>query len=171
MLQRAMVAMAIACQPALLIADEPTTALDVTVQAQVLELFASVRSEYGMALLLITHNLAVVASVADRIVVMYAGRVVEEGPVIDVIQAPTHPYTAGLLKAVPKLGSTDRLLSIPGQPPDLSKGVVGCAYRPRCPISGPECEADPPLRIVSGARCAACWKAGSGRPGGVLDAG
>jgi len=159
MLQRAMIAMAIACQPALLIADEPTTSLDVTVQAQVLELFAGLRADFGMGLLLITHNLAVVANVADRVVVMYAGRVVEHGPVREVLGSPTHPYTAGLLQAVPKLGNADPLQAIPGQPPSLTGRVNGCAYRTRCPLAGPECEADPPLRLVLADREAACWNA------------
>ena len=171
MLQRAMIAMAIACQPALLIADEPTTSLDVTVQAQVLELFASLRSDYGMGLLLITHNLAVVANVADRVAVMYAGRVVEQGAVADVLANPTHPYTAGLLRAVPKLGNADPLRAIPGQPPSLTARVSGCAYRTRCPLAGPECEADPPLRTVAAGRDAACWNAEPGMlsklPGGT----
>jgi oligopeptide/dipeptide ABC transporter ATP-binding protein len=157
MLQRAMIAMAIACSPALLIADEPTTSLDVTVQAQVLELFASLRAEYGMALMMITHSLAVVANIADRVAVMYAGRVVEQGPVRDVLSAPAHPYTRALLQAVPKLGSPDAPRSIPGQPPDLSGEVAGCAYRARCELAGVECEVDPALETVGEAHDVACW--------------
>jgi oligopeptide/dipeptide ABC transporter ATP-binding protein len=159
MLQRAMIAMAIACRPAALLADEPTTSLDVTVQAQVLELFASLRSEFGMALMLITHSLAVVANLADRVAVMYAGRVVEQGPVAEVLAAPRHPYTVALLRAVPKLGSVDPLIAIPGQPPDLTGTLTGCAYRDRCSIAGPECEADPALRRLAAGHDAACWKA------------
>jgi oligopeptide/dipeptide ABC transporter ATP-binding protein len=157
MLQRAMIAMAIACSPALLIADEPTTSLDVTVQAQVLELFASLQAEYGMALMMITHSLAVVANIADRVAVMYAGRVVEQGPVREVLSAPAHPYTRALLQAVPKLGNPHAPRSIPGQPPDLTGEVVGCAYRARCELAGVECEVDPALEAVAEAHDVACW--------------
>jgi peptide/nickel transport system ATP-binding protein len=133
MRQRAMIAMALACDPKLLIADEPTTALDVTVQAQILELLADLQSEFGTAIIMITHDLGVISQVADDVLVMYAGRVVESGRVHDVLSRPAHPYTWGLLSSVPRLGSADtELVAIRGTPPSLIGLPPGCAFRPRC---------------------------------------
>jgi peptide/nickel transport system ATP-binding protein len=139
MRQRVMIAMALACNPQLLIADEPTTALDVTIQAQILELMGELKSKVGAAILLITHDLGVVAEMAERIVVMYAGRKVEEATALDLFRSPRHPYTQGLLGAVPKLGSSleargrTRLSEIPGIVPNLKKPIEGCAFASRCP--------------------------------------
>ena len=136
MRQRAMVAMALSCDPALIIADEPTTALDVTVQAQVLELLAKAAREAGRAMILITHDLGVVAGLADRVAVMYAGRVVEEGEVFGLFADPTHPYTVGLLQSLPRLDSDDaELVPIAGQPPSMLAPPAGCAFHPRCPLA------------------------------------
>jgi oligopeptide transport system ATP-binding protein len=134
MRQRAMIAMALLCQPELLIADEPTTALDVTVQAQILDLMNELRRDFNMALVLITHDLGVIAGLADRVLVMYAGRIVESGPVIDIFKRPQHPYTAGLLRSMPRLDETkgERLTTIAGQPPNLQRLPAGCAFRDRC---------------------------------------
>jgi peptide/nickel transport system ATP-binding protein len=145
MRQRAVIAQAIVCRPKLLIADEPTTALDVTIQAQILDLLRRLRSELGMALLLITHDLGVVAEMAERVVVMYAGRKVEEAPVRDIFARPLHPYTRGLLGAVPKLGSSlqtggrSKLTEIPGLVPSLRQPIVGCAFAGRCPMATDLC--------------------------------
>lgn len=133
--QRAMIAMALACEPDLLLADEPTTALDVTIQAQILDLLDDLRNELGLALLLITHDLSVVAETCDRVIVMYSGRLVEEASVYDLFASPAHPYTQGLLSAVPRLGQPyprGELLSIPGQIPDPARRPSGCAFHPRC---------------------------------------
>jgi oligopeptide transport system ATP-binding protein len=138
MAQRAMIAMALSCRPSLLIADEPTTALDVTIQAQLLDLIKTLQTEFGMAVLFITHNLGVAAEIADRIVVMYAGRVVEQGPTRALFAAPRMPYTAGLLASVPRLVLDDRpmrLQAIPGEVPDPRRHPAGCAFHPRCPHS------------------------------------
>jgi peptide/nickel transport system ATP-binding protein/oligopeptide transport system ATP-binding protein len=153
MRQRALIAMAVACGPSLLIADEPTTALDVTVQAQILELIAGLRRDTGMAVLLISHDLAVVASVADRIAVMYGGRIVETGPAVDVLTNPRHPYTEGLLAAVPSIDDIDRALAvIPGRVPAATNWPTGCRFHPRCPHSWSRCkEAEPALE--GGLRC------------------
>ena len=131
--QRAMIAQALACDPGLLVADEPTTALDVTVQAQILALLSKLKKEFNMGILLITHDLGVVAQVADRVNVMYAGRIVEEGSVDDIFYSPLAPYTLGLLKSVPRVtANNDRLKAIPGQPPSLINLPVGCPFAPRC---------------------------------------
>jgi peptide/nickel transport system ATP-binding protein len=133
MRQRAMIAMALACDPKVLIADEPTTALDVTVQAQILDLLGDLQSEFGTAIIMVTHDLGVISQVADDVVVMYAGRVVESGRVHDVLSRPTHPYTWGLLSSVPRLESNGHeLLAIRGTPPSLIALPPGCAFRPRC---------------------------------------
>ncbi|CAM5521139.1 MULTISPECIES: ABC transporter ATP-binding protein [Streptomyces] len=158
MRQRIMIAMAIALEPALIIADEPTTALDVTVQAQVMDLLAELRREYRMGLVLITHDLGVVADVADRIAVMYAGRIVESAPVHDIYKAPAHPYTRGLLDSVPRLDLKGReLTAIRGLPPNLTRIPPGCAFHPRCPMARDVCRSDePPLYAVSEVRGSAC---------------
>ncbi|MFZ4151339.1 ABC transporter ATP-binding protein [Streptomyces pseudogriseolus] len=162
MRQRIMIAMAIALEPALIIADEPTTALDVTVQAQVMELLAELRREYRMGLILITHDLGVVADVADRIAVMYAGRIVESAPVHDIYKAPAHPYTRGLLDSIPRLDHKGReLYAIKGLPPNLTRIPPGCPFHPRCPLARDVCTTDdPPLYEVSGTRGSAChfWR-------------
>ncbi|XUY28638.1 ABC transporter ATP-binding protein [Agrobacterium sp. rho-8.1] len=147
MLQRSMIAMAIACNPKVLLADEPTTALDATVQIQILLLIRELQREYGLAVIFVTHDIGVAAEVADRIAVMYAGRIVEEGKVADIIRYPRHPYTQGLLGARVELANgRDRLITIPGSPPDLANLPPGCAFAPRCERVSDECRTDvPPL--------------------------
>ncbi len=156
--QRVMIAMAIANQPDVLIADEPTTALDVTTQAQVLDLFRDLQQEMGLALLLITHDLGVVAGIADRVVVMYAGRVVEEGPVDAIFSRSAHPYTRALLASVPRVGAArGGLRAIEGSPPNPGEVVPGCAFAPRCPLAEERCVARvPELRPVGEHHRAAC---------------
>ncbi|MEU9398388.1 ABC transporter ATP-binding protein [Streptomyces sp. SID4985] len=162
MRQRIMIAMAIALEPALVIADEPTTALDVTVQAQVMDLLAELQREYRMGLVLITHDLGVVADVADRIAVMYAGRIVESAPVHDLYKAPAHPYTRGLLDSIPRLDHKGReLYAIKGLPPNLAHVPPGCAFHPRCPLARDICRTDPPPLYEAGeGRRSAChfWR-------------
>jgi oligopeptide transport system ATP-binding protein len=147
MRQRAMIAMALLCQPELLIADEPTTALDVTVQAQILELMNELRRDFDMALVIITHDLGVIAGIADRVMVMYAGRIVEAAPVGAVFNDPQHPYTAGLLRSMPRLDETHaaRLVTIAGQPPNLQRLPAGCAFRERCDRKIEICAVETPL--------------------------
>ena len=163
MRQRLMIAMAIACRPAALIADEPTTALDATVQAQILELLRSLCAQLGTATMLITHNLGVVAGLCDTVLIMYAGRVVEQAATEELFARPRHPYTVGLLRCVPRVDQVGlaELWSIPGQPPDLIKPLPGCAFAPRCPLSSDECwEALPPLAPQGGTgHLCACWHA------------
>jgi oligopeptide/dipeptide ABC transporter ATP-binding protein len=145
MRQRVMIAMALACDPKLLIADEPTTALDVTIQAQILELLQELQARLGMSILLITHDLGVVASVAHRAVVMYAGRVVEQASVVELFETPKHPYTVGLLQSVPKLGQLEgRLSPISGNVPDALHFPTGCRFHPRCPYRLPRCDQQVP---------------------------
>jgi len=155
MRQRVMIAMALACEPRLLIADEPTTALDVTIQAQILELLAGLRARLGMAIMLITHDLGLVAEFVDEVVVMYAGRVVERAPVRPLFASPRHPYTRGLLRSVPSYGDNarrPRLPTIPGMVPDLRHLAPGCRFRDRCDVSVAACERDEPvLRALPGA--------------------
>ena len=154
MRQRVCIAMALACRPKLLIADEPTTALDVTVQRQILDLLGQVTADTGMATILITHDLGVVAKRADRIVVMYAGRAVEQGEVRPLFRAPNHPYTEALLASVPRLSNDPhtKLAAIPGHPPDLTQPIAGCAFSSRCSHAGDVCRIDlPPLGAVAGA--------------------
>ncbi|MGW2885762.1 ABC transporter ATP-binding protein [Streptomyces griseoruber] len=162
MRQRIMIAMALALEPALIIADEPTTALDVTVQAQVMDLLAELRREYRMGLVLITHDLGVVADVADRIAVMYAGRIVESAPVHDLYRAPAHPYTRGLLDSIPRLDRKGHALhAIKGLPPNLVDIPPGCAFHPRCPAARDVCRTDvPPPHPVDEHRGSAChfWR-------------
>jgi oligopeptide transport system ATP-binding protein len=162
MRQRIMIAMALALEPELIIADEPTTALDVTVQAQVMELLAELQREYSMGLILITHDLGVVADVADYIAVMYAGRIVETSPVHDIYRRPAHPYTKGLLASIPRLDQKGQeLYAIKGLPPNLLHIPPGCAFNPRCPMAQAVCRTDePPLYDVSPTRASAChfWK-------------
>ena len=160
MRQRAMIAMAIACTPKLLIADEPTTALDVTVQAQILELLRDLQSRLAMALLLITHDLGVVAELADRVAVMYAGRIVETAPAERLFAQPLHPYTAGLLTASLAFeDSSGPLTEIPGQPPDLAALAAGCAFAPRCPRADARCRIETPLLRRESDRAVACHHA------------
>ncbi|MEU5596379.1 ABC transporter ATP-binding protein [Streptomyces sp. NPDC020298] len=162
MRQRIMIAMAMALEPALIIADEPTTALDVTVQAQVMDLLAELQREYHMGLILITHDLGVVADVADRIAVMYAGRIVESAPVHDIYKSAAHPYTRGLLDSIPRLDLKGReLYAIKGLPPNLTHIPPGCAFQPRCPMARDVCRTDePPLYEVDADRRSAChfWR-------------
>jgi len=160
MLQRSMIAMAIACEPAVLIADEPTTALDVTIQAQILDMMARLQQDSGMAIILITHDLGVVARMADDVVVMYAGEVVEKGSVEDVYYRSSHPYTLGLKAAMPtnKVGSNRKLKPIDGSPPDLFSPPPGCAYFARCPHAMRLCEKHSPTRFNIGTQhYANCW--------------
>ena len=161
MRQRVMIAMAISCSPKLIIADEPTTALDVTIQAQILELMQSLCSEFGAALILITHNLGVVARFADRVNVMYAGKIIERGTATDIYTKPAHPYTLGLLHSVPRLDEPRKvkLDPIEGQPPDLINLPVGCAFTPRCTYAVDKCVTEyPPLESASGSHLTACWE-------------
>lgn len=156
--QRVMIAMALACSPKLLLADEPTTALDVTVQAQFLELLARLRGEMGLGILLITHDLGVVAEFASRVYVMYCGKVVEEAHVGDLFREPLHPYTQGLLRSVPRLGGerARRLPAIEGNVPDLRHLPPGCAFAPRCPLARKECGVPPPVVSPAPARSVRC---------------
>jgi peptide/nickel transport system ATP-binding protein len=174
MRQRVMIAMALACGPRLLIADEPTTALDVTIQAQILDILRGLAGRDGMATLLITHDLGVVAETAARVLVMYAGRMVEQGPVRALLRGPRHPYTAGLLGAVPKLGASlaggprRPLAEIPGTVPRLSAPATACAFAPRCALVVDRCraEAPPPVPVGEG-HVSACWRpeaVGAGPP-------
>jgi oligopeptide/dipeptide ABC transporter ATP-binding protein len=159
MRQRVMIAMALLCQPALLIADEPTTALDVTIQAQVLDLMRALRAELGTAIVLITHDLGVVAEMADRVLVMYAGQVVEEGPVADLFAMPQHPYTVGLMGAMPALAaSRARLAAIDGMVPAATAMPDGCRFAARCPFADARCGETPPLADLGGGRRSRCWK-------------
>jgi peptide/nickel transport system ATP-binding protein len=166
MRQRAMIAMALACRPALLIADEPTTALDVTIQAQILALMVDLQNKLGTGLILITHDLGVVAQTAQRVIVMYAGRKVEEASVEALFENPLHPYTRGLMASIPAVPSPDakadvRLVEIPGMVPSLTKLPPGCAFAPRCRFAIPRCREEyPPLGDFGGRHLAACWRAG-----------
>ena len=164
MRQRVMIAMALSCRPRLLIADEPTTALDVTIQAQILDLLADLQRQLGMTLLLVTHDLGVVAERTDEVAIMYAGRIVERGRARDVFDEPLHPYTRGLLQSVPRLGAPQRhrLNAIPGVVPDLLALPDGCRFRDRCPIAIPACAtSDPPLEEHRADHHAACIRVNS----------
>jgi peptide/nickel transport system ATP-binding protein/oligopeptide transport system ATP-binding protein len=159
--QRVMIAIALACNPKLLIADEPTTALDVTIQAQILDLLMDLRDEFRMAIMIITHNMGVIAETADRVLVMYAGRVIEEAPVARIFDHPVHPYTRGLLECVPSITEDRaRLIAIPGTLPDPARRPPGCRYSVRCRHALPSCsEALPPLILEEADHWAACLRA------------
>jgi oligopeptide/dipeptide ABC transporter ATP-binding protein len=163
MRQRVMIAMALACRPRLLIADEPTTALDVTIQAQILELIAELKEKLDMAVMLITHDLGIVAHSVERVLVMYAGRVVEEGDVYSIFENPQHPYTRGLLRAVPRIehetqDKVERLYEIQGTVPSLYRLPPGCNFHPRCELRSDRClHEDPPLRTVNPCHSVSCW--------------
>ena len=161
MRQRAMIAMALSCNPAVLIADEPTTALDVTVQAQILDLVQKLRRNHNSAIVFITHDMGVIAEIADRVVVMYAGRIAERGTKAELFREPRHPYTRALLDSIPPLTGARprRLTSIPGSPPSLLNRIEGCAYGPRCPWRFEKCRLTPSL--TGGEHGVACFKAGS----------
>jgi oligopeptide/dipeptide ABC transporter ATP-binding protein len=163
MRQRVMIAMALCCEPKLIIADEPTTALDVTVQAQILELMKDLTRRLGVALIIITHNLGIVARYADRVNVMYAGRIIESGTAHEIYHHPRHPYTLALLRSVPRMDQPRRarLDPVQGQPPDLARLGAGCSFQPRCGFAVARCVSQsPPLeRIDGGDHLAACWEA------------
>ena len=161
MRQRVMIAMALACNPQLLIADEPTTALDVTIQAQILELMRTLRAELGTAIILITHDLGVVAELADEVIVMYAGQVIERCEVRRLFAEPQHPYTIGLLGSIPRLHlEQERLTAIEGMVPDAAAFPPGCRFHPRCPFAVAKCRAEiPPLLEIHDGHFAACWRA------------
>jgi peptide/nickel transport system ATP-binding protein len=164
MRQRVMIAMALACNPRLLIADEPTTALDVTIQAQILDLMRKLKDKTGAAIVLITHDLGVVAEMAQRVVVMYAGRKVEEAPVAALFEQPRHPYTRGLLNSIPRLGAEHvnarrRLAEIPGVVPSLRESIAGCIFAPRCGYATERCHREyPPLETKAAGHSVACWE-------------
>jgi peptide/nickel transport system ATP-binding protein/oligopeptide transport system ATP-binding protein len=161
MRQRVMIAMALSCEPALLIADEPTTALDVTIQAQILDLLQDLQRRLGMAMLIITHDLGVIAEIADEVVVMYAGKIVESAPVDALFADPQHPYTIGLLGSIPRIEvDRERLSTIEGSVPSPNNQPRGCRFAPRCPFADPRCHAEPPpLRDLGPEHRVACWKA------------
>ncbi|MFC4303190.1 ABC transporter ATP-binding protein [Cohnella boryungensis] len=165
MRQRVMIAMALSCQPELLLADEPTTALDVTIQAQILDLLKEIKEKSNMAIVLITHDLGVVAQVCTRVLVMYGGRIMEEGAVEDIFYRPGHPYTQGLLRSVPKRGggSRERLVPIEGTPPDLLDPPPGCPFIERCPHAFGKCTERPPLFELGEGHRSACWLAADGQ--------
>lgn len=161
MRQRVVIAMALSCEPKLIIADEPTTALDVTIQAQILELMKELTKSMGVAMIVITHNLGVVARYADKVNVMYAGRIIESGTAQDIYYNPKHPYTLALLKSVPRMDQARqaKLDPVDGQPPDLSQLDGGCAFRPRCRFATEKCAQEyPPLEKVSDSHATACWE-------------
>jgi peptide/nickel transport system ATP-binding protein len=161
MRQRVMIAMALSCEPALLIADEPTTALDVTIQAQILDLLQNLQRRLGMAMLIITHDLGVIAEIADEVVVMYAGKIVESAPVDALFADPQHPYTIGLLGSIPRIEvDRERLSTIEGSVPSPNNQPRGCRFAPRCPFADPRCHVEPPpLRDLGPEHRVACWKA------------
>ena len=161
MRQRVVIAMALSCNPALLVADEPTTALDVTVQAQILDLVRKLQKNHGSGIVFITHDMGVMAEIADRMMVMYAGRVVERGSKADLFLSPRHPYTRALLDSIPPLSGArpKRLKAIPGSPPNLLNRPTGCAFAPRCPQRFEKCSADPAL--VGNGRAVACFRVDS----------
>jgi peptide/nickel transport system ATP-binding protein len=177
MRQRVMIAMALACSPKLLIADEPTTALDVTIQAQILKLMLELKERTGAAVILITHDLGVVAETCRRVIVMYAGRKIEEAPILELFDRPAHPYTRGLMASIPRYhgrlagARKRRLAEIPGIVPSLREPIQGCAFAPRCPHAVERCRVEaPPLRAVAGGHTAACHFAEDIMAQGVLAA-
>ena len=157
MRQRVMIAMALSCNPRLLIADEPTTALDVTVEAQILDLMRDLQQEFDMSIMLITHNLGVVAEMCDRVMVMYLGKVIEEGSTVDIFYRPRHPYTHGLLESIPQIGLSDRLTPIEGAVPMMQDIPTGCTFAPRCPHVMGICEDEPPMFFPTDSQRAKCW--------------
>jgi oligopeptide/dipeptide ABC transporter ATP-binding protein len=159
MRQRVVGAMAIAAPPRLLIADEPTTSLDLTIQAQYLQLLEELQQKHGLAMIFITHNLGIVSKICDRVAVMYAGRIVEAGPVRQIFTSPAHPYTRALLESIPRLGARmNRLTAIEGQPPDLARLPPGCAFAPRCPQVMERCRIEaPPEFAVAPGQVSRCW--------------
>jgi oligopeptide/dipeptide ABC transporter ATP-binding protein len=165
MRQRIVGAIGISCEPRLLIADEPTTSLDLTIQAQYLALLRDLQREHGLALIFITHNLGIVAKMCDQLAVMYAGRVVESGPVSQIFNTPTHPYTEALLNSIPRMSDNrERLTAIDGQPPDLSAMPPGCSFAPRCPEVFDRCRVQaPPAFTTAAGRSARCWLADASR--------
>jgi oligopeptide/dipeptide ABC transporter ATP-binding protein len=175
MRQRIVGAIGMSCEPRLLIADEPTTSLDLTIQAQYLNLLRELQREHGLALIFITHNLGIVAKMCDQLAVMYAGRVVESGPVSRVFNAPAHPYTEALLKSIPRMGDNrERLMAIEGQPPNLASLPPGCSFAPRCPLAFDRCRVEaPPAVDLSAGQTARCWlavpaSAGASQPVGAV---
>jgi oligopeptide transport system ATP-binding protein len=160
MRQRVMISMALLCQPALLLADEPTTALDVTVQAQILDLLKELTRTLGTTVVLVTHDLGVIASLCDRMIVLYGGRIMESGPVEAIFDRPLHPYTLGLLRSMPRLDEAThgRLATIPGQPPSLARATPGCPFAPRCPLVEPSCRDIPPVQQEVQGRTLACHR-------------
>ena len=162
MRQRIMIAIAISCNPKLIIADEPTTALDVTIQAQILDLLKTITADIGSAMIIITHNLGIVAKYADRVLVMYGGKIIENSPASDIYYSPKHPYTLGLLRAVPRLDAPikNKLATIDGVTPDLTESVIGCNFSSRCEFSIDKCNKEqPPFSIVGKEHYSACWEA------------
>jgi len=159
MRQRVVGAMAIAAPPRLLIADEPTTSLDLTIQAQYLQLLEELQQKHGLAMIFITHNLGIVSKICDRVAVMYAGRIVEAGPVRQIFTSPAHPYTRALLESIPRFGARlTRLTAIEGQPPDLARLPAGCAFAPRCPNVMERCRVEaPPEFVVAPGQVSRCW--------------
>ena len=158
MRQRVLIAQAVSCNPAMLVADEPTTALDVTIQAQVLDVIDRLRRELGLALLLITHDLGVVAETCERVQVMYGGKLVETAPTRRFFSHPEHPYSASLLASTPSLDDdVDRLIAIPGAPPDMARPPAGCAFQPRCPVALDRCVDEQPDPVVVAGRSVSCW--------------
>lgn len=163
--QRVVIALALCAEPRLVIADEPTTALDVSTQAQIIALLKRLAREHGASVMLVTHDMGVIAETCDRVAVMYAGRIVEVGPVHDVIHAPAHPYTAGLMGSIPAMdGERERLAQIEGAMPRLNAIPPGCAYHPRCPHVEPRCRAERPELMDAGATHAACWRVAAVAP-------
>ena len=169
MRQRVMIAIAVACRPKLLIADEPTTALDVTIQAQILDLLSEIKDELGTSIIIITHDLGVIAQLADRVAVMYGGMIVETGPVAQIFDRPLHPYTRALVASIPRMRDwRDRLVTIEGSPPSLAGGIAACPFEPRCPYRIEHCARErPPLLELAPAHASACWVA---QEGGLPDA-
>jgi oligopeptide/dipeptide ABC transporter ATP-binding protein len=159
MLQRAMIAMALSCRPQILFADEPTTALDVTIQAQILQLIKNLQKEFGMGLIMVTHDLGVIAETVDRVVVMYGGRVMEEGPVQEIFDAPAHPYTQALLHSIPgQAPGRHRLIEISGASPSSVHPPAGCPFHPRCSQADAKCQETPNFGAIGEGRRAACWR-------------